>query len=104
MEENSAMRTGRPKASLVLTEDERRELNSLAHRSRSAPVLARRARLVLACAEGSDNTIVCRRLRMSPTTVSKWRARFVVERVAGRVLQPPPPAPPPKDDAAQQPR
>src|SRR5256885_12148536 len=99
MEENSAMRTGRPKASLVLTEDERRKLNSLAHRSRSAAVLARRARLVLACAEGSDNTIVCRRLRMSPTTVSKWRARFVVKRVAGLFDEPRPGAPRQIDDA-----
>lgn len=50
------MRTGRPKAALVVTPEEREELESLAHRSRSAPALARRARLVLACAEGHDNT------------------------------------------------
>jgi transposase len=77
------MRTGRPKAALVLTPDERRELESLAHRSRSAPTIARRARIVLACAEGRDNKIVARRLRMSPVTVCKWRARFVADRVAG---------------------
>ena len=40
------MAIGRPKAVLVLTAEERRELESLAHRSRSAPALARRARLV----------------------------------------------------------
>jgi hypothetical protein len=71
------MRTGRPKASLVLTADERRQLESLAHRARSAPHLARRARLVLACAEGRDNKTVAKRLRMSPTTVAIariWRA------------------------------
>jgi transposase len=93
------MRTGRPKASLVLTEDEQRELNSLAHRSRSAPVLARRARLVLACAEGSDNATVCRRLRMSPTTVGKWRARFLEKRVAGLFDEPRPGAPRQINDA-----
>ena len=74
------MPTGRPKAPLMLTSDEQRELASLAHRSRSAPALARRARVVLACAEGRDNTTVARRLRMSPTTVCKWRARFVQDR------------------------
>src|SRR3989442_2387797 len=49
------MRTGRPKAPLTLNREERRELESLAHRSRSVPALARRARIVLACAEGQDN-------------------------------------------------
>ena len=57
------MRTGRPKASLILTAEERLELDSLAHRSRSAPWLARRARLILACAEGQDSSYVARRLR-----------------------------------------
>jgi transposase len=87
------MRTGRPKASLVLTPAERTELESLAHRSRSAPALARRARLVLACAEGRDNTTVARRLRLSPTTVCKWRARFVADRVAGLFDEPRPGTP-----------
>jgi transposase len=82
------MRTGRPKAALVLTPEERRELDSLAHRSRSAPSLARRARIVLACADERDNKTVARRLRLSPTTVCKWRARFVAERVAGLFDEP----------------
>jgi hypothetical protein len=34
------MRTGRPKVALVLTDDERRRLVSLSHRSRSVPHLA----------------------------------------------------------------
>lgn len=87
------MRKGRPKASLVLTPTERTELESLAHRSRSAPALARRARLVLACAEGRDNSTVARRLRLSPTTVCKWRARFVADRVAGLFDEPRPGTP-----------
>ena len=87
------MRTGRPKAVLVVTPEEREELESLAHRSRSAPALARRARLVLACAEGRDNTTVARRLRMSQTTVCKWRTRFVTDRVAGLFDEPRPGTP-----------
>ena len=93
------MPVGRPKASLVLTVEERQELDSLAHRSRSAPALARRARLVLACADGRDNGAVARRLRMSPTTVCKWRARFVQDRVAGLFDEPRPGAPRQIDDA-----
>jgi len=72
---------GRPKVALILTDDERVQLNSLAHRSRTAPHLARRARIILACAEGVDNQVVAKRLRMSPVTVCKWRGRFVRERL-----------------------
>jgi transposase len=84
------MRTGRPKAVLILTAEERQELESLAHRSRSAPALARRARVVLACGEGRDNTTVARRLRISQAMVCKWRARFVPDRVAGLFDEPRP--------------
>ena len=46
------MRTGRPKQPLILTEQERDRLQSLAHRARSQALLERRARVVRACAEG----------------------------------------------------
>src|SRR2546422_1808725 len=87
------MRTGRPKAPLILNREERRELESLAHRSRSVPALARRARIVLACAEGQDNKGVAHRLRATPATVGKWRTRFVRERLAGLYDEPRPGAP-----------
>jgi transposase len=87
------MRLGRPKAALILTDDERVRLNSLAHRSRTAPHLARRARIVLACAEGHDNKVVAKRLRMSQVTVCKWRARFVGDRLDGLYDEPRPGTP-----------
>jgi len=87
------MRTGRPKASLLLTAEEQRELQSLAHRSRSAPALARRARIVLACATGEDNKTVAHRLRTVAATVGKWRTRFVEQRMAGLYDEPRPGAP-----------
>ncbi|MGH7947707.1 MAG: IS630 family transposase [Candidatus Binataceae bacterium] len=77
------MRTGRRKAALVLTAQERQRLESLAHRSRSAAALARRARIVLACAEGTDGKVVARRLHVTPATVCKWRGRFVRDRLDG---------------------
>ncbi len=46
------MRTGRPKRPLVLTADEQERLQSLAHRARSQPLLARRARVILASRSG----------------------------------------------------
>jgi len=87
------MRLGRPKVALILTDDERVRLDSLAHRSRTAPHLARRARIILACAEGHDNKVVAKRLRMSQTTVCKWRARFVRERLDGLYDEPRPGTP-----------
>ena len=87
------MALGRPKVALILTDDERVRLDSLAHRSRTAPHLARRARIILACAEGHDNKVVAKRLRMSQTTVCKWRGRFVRERLDGLYDEPRPGAP-----------
>ena len=87
------MRTGRPRATVTLTLDERQQLDALAHRSRSAPDLARRARIILACAEGRETTAVARRLHVSATTVCKWRARFLEERLDGLFDEPRPGAP-----------
>jgi transposase len=77
------MRRGRPKGALILTAEERRRLESLAHRSRSAPHVARRARIILACAEGTDSKVVARRLHVTPGTVCKWRSRFLGKRLDG---------------------
>jgi transposase len=87
------MRTGRPKAAVSLSDEERRELESLARRARSAPALAQRARMVLACAAGHDNKMVARRVRATPATVGKWRGRFVEHRLAGLLDEPRPGAP-----------
>jgi transposase len=87
------MRTGRPKATVSVTDEERQQLQSLAHRSRTASFVARRARIVLACAEGVTNTAVARRLRVAPGTVGKWRQRFVEDRVDGLLDEPRPGTP-----------
>jgi transposase len=87
------MRLGRPNIALILTDEERVRLDALAHRSRTAPQLARRARIILACAEGADNKVVAKRLRMSQTTVCKWRGRFVRTRLDGLYDEPRPGAP-----------
>src|SRR3954453_2951377 len=87
------MRTGRPKEPLVLSEEERERLESLSHRARSQPALARRARVVLACPEGLDNKAVAKKLRCSLGMVGKWRARFLNSRLEGLYDEPRPGAP-----------
>lgn len=87
------MRTGRPKQPLKLTREERDRLESLAHRARSQPFLARRARVVLACGDGLNNSSVARKLRVSPGMVGKWRTRFLKARLEGLYDEPRPGAP-----------
>ena len=77
------MRTGRPKRPLILSDYERDLLQSLAHRARSQSLLARRARVVLACAAGLDNHTVAKKLRCSLGMVGKWRSRFLKARLDG---------------------
>jgi transposase len=93
------MRTGRPKQALILSDEERERLQALAHRARSQPLLARRARVVLACAEGLDNKSVARKLRCSLGMVGKWRARFLKTRLEGIYDEPRPGAPRQVSDA-----
>lgn len=87
------MRTGRPKTPLTLSAQEQRSLESLARRARSGPQLARRARIVLACAGGLDNKAVAKKLRLAPQTVGRWRGRFVRDRIDGLHDEPRPGAP-----------
>jgi len=76
-------RTGRPKAELTLSAEEREQLTRDARRATSAQSLALRSKIVLACAEGADNKTVADQLRCSANTVSKWRKRFIEHRLDG---------------------
>ena len=77
------MRTGRPKAELVLSSEERVQLQAFA-RSRSLPAaLSNRARIILSSAEGEPNNSIAARLKLTKATVGKWRSRFLERRIAG---------------------
>src|SRR6266540_1809454 len=90
---------GRPRAEVVMTDEERADLIRLSQRARVNRAVAFRARIVLACAEASD-TAVARRLRTTKTTVAKWRSQFVDRRLAGLYDEPRVGAPRTISDAA----
>jgi putative transposase len=74
---------GRPSTPLVLNEDEKLQLQSMA-RSRSLPAgLCMRARIVLQCAAGGTMRGTASKLDIDAKTVWKWRSRFVEHRLAG---------------------
>lgn len=81
---------GRPKAPLVLTDDERATLERWSRRAKSSQVLALRCRIVLACATGATNKAVAEQLGIWPQTVTKWRGRFVHGRLEALTDEPRP--------------
>jgi putative transposase len=77
------MRTGRPKAMLTISSEERADVLAIT-RSRSLPAaLTLRAKIVLACELEPSNAVVATRLGVGPHTIGKWRNRFIAGRIAG---------------------
>jgi len=90
---------GRRAVAVMLAEAERTELQALAARRSTAQAMALRARIVLACAEGTQNQDVAAKLGVCEQTVSKWRRRFADARMEGLRDEPRPGAPRTVDDA-----
>ena len=77
------MPTGRPKAMLTISSDERTQLVAIT-RSRSLPAaLTSRAKIVLACEREPSNAAVATELGVGPHTIGKWRNRFIAGRIEG---------------------
>lgn len=62
---------------IQLSSTERRELDSLLRRHSTPQQLALRARIVLAAADGLNNSQVVRQLGVSRDTVRLWRGRWL---------------------------
>src|SRR3954447_17304521 len=77
-------------APIVLSDDEREQLERWTRRRSSAQALAPRARIVLLAAEGLSNTEIAQRLGISRPPVTKWRNRFVEHRLDGLSDEPRP--------------
>jgi transposase len=87
-------RAGRPKAELLLSDEERDQLTRWARRRKSSQALALRSRIVLGCADGLSNKEVAAGEGCAAVTVGKWRSRFVEARLDGLVDDPRPGRPP----------
>ena len=77
----------------MLSEDERHTSENWVKRRGTAQGLALRARIVLACAQGGSNLAVAARLGVDRKTVTRWRARFLRERLDGLTDDPRPGVP-----------
>jgi transposase len=93
------MRAGRPKQTLIITKEERERLECWHIEPALSRFWARRARVVLACAQGLDNQTVARKLRSSLGMVGKWRARFLKGRLEALYDEPRPGTPRTVSDA-----
>jgi len=84
---------GRPVAAIDLTTEERRSLEALTRRRKTAQSHALRARIVLRCAEGAHNKDVAVELGISQAMVGRWRRRFAENRLDGLHDEPRPGGP-----------
>src|SRR3984885_15368881 len=84
---------GRAAVAIELSLLERQELLSLARAQKTGQAMARRARIVLAAASGSDNKAICLEVGVDANTVGKWRRRFGEHRLDGLLDEPRPGTP-----------
>ncbi len=66
-----------------MPDEEREQLVRWSRRGTSLQVLALLSRIVLACADGTDNKTVAAQLGCTKVTVGKWWARFGEHRLDG---------------------
>jgi hypothetical protein len=73
---------------IVLSEDERKHLESTARRYTAPYSEVVRAKLILLAAEGLENEVISQKLDMPRQVVSTWRKRFYLYRLEGLADQP----------------
>jgi transposase len=68
---------------IVISPPERRELNSRVRGRKIRAEDAKRARLILLLAKGESYTSICEKLGCSTSFISRWKTRFLKDRLAG---------------------
>jgi hypothetical protein len=87
------MPSGRPKAPLVLNDEVKQQLETIAN-SRTLPYAqVRRAQIILMSARGLTNTAISKKVDLSISMVGMWRKRFIEQGLMGLYDQPRPGAP-----------
>src|SRR5215211_3885544 len=76
--------------SIELSAEERAQLEAWERRRTSAQALALRSRIVLAAAEGPNNSEIARELGIAVSSARKWRNRFAEHRLDGLTDEPRP--------------
>jgi len=66
-----------------VSDEVRRQVESLVRRRTAEQRMVVRARIVLAAADGEENTSIAERLGVALNTVIKWRKRFFEEGMDG---------------------
>src|SRR2546423_12470505 len=80
---------------IVLSPDERAQLERIVRARTSSQQSARRAEIVLRAADGASNTAIATAVGVARHTVQHWRGRLVPGRAGGVAEEPPRPPPPP---------
>lgn len=86
-------KTGRPRAQVTLSDEDRTALLRFKRRARTNRNLALRASIVLKSSEGVSDTAVAEDLHVGNATVGKWRRRFIAKRLDGLFDEPRPGTP-----------
>jgi transposase len=74
---------GRPVTRIILSKEERAQLEGVVRRRRVAKADAQRARTILLSVEGWSGKEIARRVGLSEPSVVKWRQRFLAHRCLG---------------------
>ena len=75
---------------IVLSGEEREQLQAWARRRKSAQALAARSRIVLLAADGLKNTEIAAELGIRRAMAARWRTRFAEHRLDGLLDEPRP--------------
>src|SRR5271157_70209 len=67
----------------ILNRDERERLHAIVRRATSTRRDIFRAQIILGAADGLSNQAIAAQHKTRPATVSKWRSRFLAQRLAG---------------------